>query len=92
MINKNNYPEYRQKLSKYIQNEIIPKYAEIKECNLFVFPHYMDKDVELIFKINSNLKDFKELQWNLEMEISNFCENFLEFDYRTKYMIILIEI
>ncbi len=88
-MNTEKFPEYREKVFQYVQKEIIPKYDEIEECKLHIFPQYMDRDIELIFKVDPNLKNIRELNYNLVLDISKFCEEYVDFHYRNKFMIIL---
>lgn len=57
-MNTEKFPEYREKVFHYIQNEILPKYPEIELCSMHVLPSYMGKDVEYIFKIKKRKFNF----------------------------------
>ena len=80
-MNTEKFPEYREKVFQYIQNEILPKYPEIELCSMHVLPSYIDKDVEYIFRIKSRFslfrkqKSLNELDDEIYVLLSNYCED-----------------
>lgn len=89
-MNTDKFPEYREKVFEYIQNEILPKYPEIKSCNMHILPSEVNRDIEFIFFIQSQLndKDLIKLQNSIDKDLFNFCQSF-EKVYFLKMFIIL---
>ena len=45
---------------KFIQNDVSPKYKELMYCTMHILPaEFVNKDVEYIIKIQSNLNEIK---------------------------------
>jgi len=86
-MNTEKFPEYREKVFKYIQEEILPKYTEIELCSMHVLPSYIDKDVEYIFRIRRRFSIFRkqkslgELNNEIYELLSNYCDEMGERGY-----------
>ena len=89
-MNTEKFPEYREKVFQYIQDEILPKYPEIESCTMHVLPSEINRDIEFIFFIHSQLNDtdlFK-LEDSISKNLFNFCQSFEKL-YFLKIFIIL---
>ena len=56
-MNKEKFPEYRNKVYKYIQEEIVPKYDVIESCTMHILPIQLIANVEFIFNLNYKLSE-----------------------------------
>lgn len=84
------YKKYREEVYKYIQEEIVPKYPEIDSSSLHILPRVINKDSEVIFKINSNMenKEIKYLEKNIKSDLFEFCDK-LDDVYCLRMVIVL---
>lgn len=85
------FPEYRNKVYKYIQEEIVPKYDEIDACNMHILPEYVTWDVEYIFTLTTDLSDRQKfiLKRKIDWSLVDFCDSFYGF-YFVNIIIIFI--
>lgn len=90
-MNKEKFPEYREKVFQYIQEELIPKYDVLSSCIMHRLPEYMNDDVEYIFKLSYDLTDKSKynLKKSLEIDLADFCDSFNSF-YFVRIIIIFI--
>lgn len=92
-MNKEKFPEYRNKVYKYIQEEIVPKNDEIESCNMHILPEYIDFDVEYIFNIKRKRfrKQKSHEEWGREIRslLSDVCEQMGEEFYYLHIFIII---
>lgn len=86
-MNTEKFPEYREKVFQYIQEEILPKYSEIELCSMHVLPSYIDNDVEYIFRIKHRFsifrkqKSLEELDKEIYELLANYCDEMGERHY-----------
>lgn len=82
----NTFEKYETQLCEYINEEIISKNKNIINFQIHVLPESMFKNIEYIFKINSDLTEQEQLKLWSEIDYELFKEYDklnLEFDFIT---------
>lgn len=89
-MNTEKFPEYREKVYNFIKSEIVPKYPEIKSCNMHVLPDIVNKDVEYLLELSEFLTktESDSLKDSLDEELEAFCVSF-EDDFFSEILLIL---
>lgn len=82
----NTFERYETKITDYIESNILKKYSEILSYSVHFLPDVLEKNVEYIFKINSDLSKEQQLSLWSDIDYKLFCfydkEKF-EFDFIT---------
>lgn len=83
----NTFENYEAKIREYIENTILKKYSEIISYSVHILPKVLEKDVEYIFKINSDLSEEQQLKlWSdIDYDLHYFYDKQqFEFDFITQ--------
>ena len=77
-MNTEKFPEYREKVFQFINDEILPKYPEIKSCNMHVLPGVVNRDVEYLLELSEFLTNVESdsLNDSISKDLEEFCTSF----------------